>query len=48
MLLADAISAKAHMCAAHVKAAVAAGRSQNKVREAVGIVALGVAETEEE
>jgi hypothetical protein len=28
---ADAISAKAHMRAAHVKAAVAAGRSQNKI-----------------
>jgi hypothetical protein len=37
---ADAISAKAHVRAAHVKAAQAAGRSQNKIREAVGIVAL--------
>ena len=41
MVSADAISAKAHMRAAHVKAAIAAGRSQNKVREAVGVTALG-------
>ena len=36
----DAISAEAHMRAAHVKAAIAAGRNQNRVRDAVGIVAL--------
>ena len=35
-----AISAKAHMRVAHVKAAVAAGRNQNRVREAIGIAAL--------
>ncbi len=38
---AGAISAEAHMRLAHVKAAVAAGLSQNKVRAAVGVAALG-------
>ncbi len=34
----DAISAQAHVRSeAHVKAAQAAGRSQNKVRESLGI-----------
>ena len=41
----DAISAEAHMRLAHVKAAVAAGRSQNKVRAAVGVALLNPGET---
>lgn len=44
---ADTISAQAHMRIAHVKAAVAAGRSQNEVREAVGVTALAGGEIED-
>jgi hypothetical protein len=40
MMHMDAIPAEAHMRAAHVKAAVAAGRNQNKVLAAVGVAAL--------
>jgi hypothetical protein len=43
----DAISAEAHMRVAHVKAAVAAGRNQNRVRDAIGVAALGVGEAED-
>jgi hypothetical protein len=43
----DAISAEAHMRAAHVKAAIAAGRNQNRVRDAVGMAALGGGEAED-
>ena len=39
-MAANAISAQAHVRAAHVKAASAAGRSQNKVREAMGVPLL--------
>lgn len=39
---ADAISAQAHVREAHVKVAPAAGRSQNKVREAMGVPLLAV------
>jgi hypothetical protein len=46
MLRADVISAEAHMRMAHVKAAVAADRNQNKVRAAVGVAALGGGEAE--
>lgn len=38
---ADAISAQAHVREAHVKAAPAAGRSQSKVREAMGVPPIG-------
>ena len=34
------VSAQAHVRAAHVKAASAAGRSQNKVRDSLGIPLL--------
>jgi hypothetical protein len=37
---ADRVSAQAHVRTAHVKAASAAGRSQNKVRESLGIPLL--------
>jgi hypothetical protein len=37
---AGTVSAQAHVRAAHVKAAPAAGRSHNKVRDALGIPAL--------
>lgn len=37
---ADAMSAQARVRAAYVKAASAAGRGQNKVREAVGVPLL--------
>jgi hypothetical protein len=40
---ADAISAQAHVRAANVKVAPATGRSQNKVREAMGIPLLPAA-----
>jgi hypothetical protein len=43
----DVILAEAHMRVAHVKAAVAAGRNQNKVRAAVGVAALGGGEAED-
>ena len=37
----DTVSAQAHVrCKAHVKAAAAAGRNQNKVRESLGIPLL--------
>jgi hypothetical protein len=36
----DAISAKAHARAARVKATSAAGRSQNRIREQLGIALL--------
>ena len=39
-----AVSAQAHIRAADVKAAMAAGRSQNKVRESLGIPLRGEAE----
>lgn len=47
MVSADAISAQAHMHVAHVKAAIAADRSQNKVRAAVGVAALDGGEAED-
>lgn len=34
---AQAISVQAHVRAAHVKAAPAAGRSQNRIRETLGV-----------
>jgi hypothetical protein len=36
----DTVSVQAHVRIAHVKAASAAGRSQNKVRESLGIPPL--------
>lgn len=43
MSRADAISAQAHVRVAHVKAASAAGRSQNKIRESLGVPLLASA-----
>ncbi len=40
MIRGDGISAEANMRLVHVKAAVAAGRSQNRIREATGVAAL--------
>ena len=40
MSAAGTVSAQAHVRAAHVKAAAAAGRSQNKVRASLGIPLL--------
>jgi len=42
-----AISAKAHMRVAHVKAAVAAGRSHNEAHAAVGVAAMAGGEAED-
>ena len=47
MFRAGAISVAAHMCLAHVKAAVAAGHNQNKVRAALDIAPLGDGEAED-
>ncbi len=44
---ADAIWAQAHLREAQVKAAAAAGRSQNKVREAMGVPLVSVDTTAE-
>jgi len=41
-MTANAISAQAHIGEADVKAAPAAGRSQNKVREAMGVPLVAV------
>ena len=46
-MFAGAISAEAHMRAAHVKAVVAADRSQNRIREAIGIATPGGGEAED-
>lgn len=40
MSRANAVSAQAHIGEASVKAARAAGRSQNKIRESIGITLL--------
>lgn len=47
MVSTDAISAQAHMRVAHVKAAIAAGLSQNKVCAAAGVAALDGGEAED-